>query len=162
MINIVSRQELWHPLSVHLPIVFLLSATVLSIVLLCLKKNQWYIFIKYTLIFLLTSGTAFLWLSFYTGNQAYGPVVRTICYPSLLKTHLYWAYVTCYSFSAISLFAVIGLFVPWLQRKIMIAFIAVGCVLASACLCYTGHLGGTLVYEHGAGVNPKAKDCAED
>lgn len=161
MSTFVNRQELWHPLTVHVPIVFLLSATLLGIVLLCLKRDQWYRFLTYTLIFLLTAGTAFLWLSFYTGNKAYSPVVRTLCYPSVLKTHLYWAYVTCYSFTATAMIAVLGQFMGWLRKKWVLSIITAASIAASVCLCYTGHLGATLVYEHGAGVRSTAKDCTE-
>lgn len=159
MESIINRQELWHPLSVHLPIAFLLLATFTGVVLLFLKKNGWSRYLRYSVLFLLISGTALLWLAFYTGNMAYGPVVRTICFPSKLKTHLYWAYVTCYTFSGT---VVLGIaFEIWqkLERKWGLACLVVLCLTGSAFLTYTGHLGAELVYEQGAGVNPSAKEC---
>lgn len=159
MEGIIDRQELWHPLSVHLPIAFLLLATFTGIVLLFLRKSTWALYLRYSMLFLLISGTVLLWVAFYTGNMAYGPVVRTICFPSRLKTHLYWAYVTCYAFSGT---AALGLVLElWrkLERRWLLAGIVVLCIAGSVCLSYTGHLGAELVYEQGAGVNPSAKDC---
>lgn len=159
MNNIVSRQELWHPLSIHLPIAFLLLATVINFILLFIRKEEWYNYLTISVLFLLCSGTLLLWLAFYTGNLAYGPVVRTICFPSILKKHLYWAYITCYSFSGVAGLFLLAFWFKLLNKKFIAGLLSVLLLLSSIFLSYTGHLGANLVYKYGAGVNPKAKDC---
>ncbi|MGV3762042.1 DUF2231 domain-containing protein [Parapedobacter sp.] len=156
---IINRQELWHPLSVHLPISFLLLATFLGVFLPFLRQGAWFRYLRYSMLFLMISGTMLLWVAFYTGNMAYGPVVRTICFPSKLKAHLYWGYVTCYSFSGITVFGLILEAWRKLGKRWPLAVVVVMCIAASICLSYTGHLGAELVYEQGAGVSPSAKDC---
>lgn len=146
-------------MSVHLPIAFLLLATLLGIVLLFLGKSAWWHYLRYSMLFLLCGGALLAWLAFYTGNMAYGPVVRTICFPSKLKNHLYWAYATCYAFSGAATLGLILEACGKLQQKWLLGILVVLCFAGSVCLTYTGHLGAQLVYEQGAGVNPSAKDC---
>lgn len=158
MMDFTRRIELWHPLTVHLPVAFLLLATGIGLVLLFLKARSFTTYLQYTMLFLLCTGTAMLWLTFYTGNLAYNPVVRTICFPSVLKTHLWWAYVSCYTFSSASVLFLVY-FVFRMGNRWLPAITVAVMLFGSAAMSYTGHLGASLVYEQGAGVRNNAKDC---
>lgn len=156
------KTELWHPLSVHFPIAFLILSTVIGVlVYLFGKKYSFTVHLKFTMSLLLWSGTILLWLAFYTGKLAYSIEVRRICDPFVLKNHLYWANVTSFIFSAATITDVIQKIAAVKIKKWLMLVTVILMIAGSAFLGYTGHLGASLVYEQGAGVRQPASDCSD-
>lgn len=156
------RTELWHPLSVHFPIAFLLLGTALGILaLFANRKPKLVVHLKFTMSLLLWSGTVLLWLAFYTGKLAYSSEVRRICDPFVLKDHLYWANVTSFVFSGATIIDIVHRFATVNAKKWLIISSVILMVAGSVSLAYTGHLGASLVYEQGAGVHKPASDCSD-
>lgn len=160
-ISAIGKTELWHPLSVHFPIAFLILSTVIGISIFIFKRYGFASRLKFTMTLLLWSGTVLLWLAFYTGNLAYGIEVRRICDPVILKNHLYWANVTSFVFSGATLTDVFQKFVKPAIKKWLFPFTVFLMVVGTIFLSYTGHLGASLVYEQGAGVHQPASDCSD-
>lgn len=161
-ISAIWKTELWHPLSVHFPIAFLILSTVIGVlVYLFGKRYSFTIHLKFTMSLLLWSGTILLWLAFYTGKLAYSIEVRRICDPFVLKNHLYWANVTSFVFSAATLADFIQKIVLSKLQKWLMPVTIILMIAGSICLGYTGHLGASLVYGQGAGVHQPASDCSD-
>lgn len=160
-IPIVGRTELWHPLFVHFPIALLIFATLVGLAYVICKNFGFAGNLRFTMSLLLWCGIVFFWIAFYTGNLAYSVEVRRICDPTVLKDHLKWAYI---SGTIFSLAAFLDIIQKIWRKKInrVLAVITVSLMLiGSASLGYDGHLGASLVYEQGAGVNKPASDCSD-
>jgi uncharacterized membrane protein len=69
------RTEIWHPLTVHLPLALLIIASIFKIAGLFLKRSLW----NEASAVLLAIGTVGAWIAVYTGNLADGVVSREIC-----------------------------------------------------------------------------------
>lgn len=158
-ITAIWRTELWHPMSVHYPIAFLILSTIIGISCLFVKKYSFAVHLKFMMSFLLWSGTILLWLAFYTGKLAYSIEVRRICDPFELKSHLYWANVTSFVFSLAVIVDFLQKIVLQKIKKWLMPITIILMIAGSAFLAYTGHLGASLVYEQGAGVHKPASDC---
>ena len=155
------RIEIWHPLSVHFPIALLIFATFIMAISLILKNEKRLTMQKFSSI-LLYAGCIAAWLSIYTGDLAEGTVARKICDPTVLKRHEIGAYTMAYFFSAASIVNLMLLFNLLKSKLILIAqyVIVLLMLIGTGYLIYVGHLGASLVYEQGAGVNTPASDCA--
>ena len=155
------RTEVWHPLSVHFPIVFLLSATfmkVLSILLKAEKSNRW----NWAGDVLLYCGCIAVWISIYTGNLADPVVARKICDPTVLKHHELAAYSVAYLFSTAAVFVFFRnqfVHLKQLQSAVLKLLIVLIMLIGSGYLVYAGHLGASLVYQQGAGIKIPSADC---
>ncbi|GAA5039269.1 hypothetical protein GCM10011506_38260 [Marivirga lumbricoides] len=152
------RAEIWHPLSVHLPLAILLMATLFFLIGYFSKKGFWENMSKV----LLLIGTAGAWLAIYTGNLADPVVSRQICDPTVLATHETNAYVVAWLFSAVAVLIILE-YLGWLNqfRKIAHLCILILSLTGSGFLMYTGHLGATLVYQQAAGVYTPSESCSE-
>lgn len=155
------RTELWHPLSVHYPIAFLILSTIVGVFCLLVKKYSFVVHLKFMMSLLLWSGTILLWLTFYTGKLSYSIEVRRICDPFVLKNHLYWANMTSFVFSGAAITDFLCKI--WLQKikKWLMPVTIILMIAGSVFLAYTGHLGASLVYEQGAGVHQPSSDCSD-
>lgn len=155
------RTEVWHPLSVHFPIVLLIVATLAYIVSLFLKQEKrslWYNMAK----ILLIGGVAAAWLGIYTGNMADGIVSRKICDPTILKDHENSAYTSSIIFSIALALQLVMDFKLWQKLQKFMKITVVGLLLVgSGYLTYAGHLGATVVYQQGGGVYHPSADCRE-
>ncbi|KAA8475453.1 putative membrane protein [Arcticibacter tournemirensis] len=161
-VSAIWRTELWHPLSVHYPIAFLILSTILGILIFILgNRHNFETRLRFTMSLLLWSGTLLLWLAFYTGKLAYSVEVRRICDPFVLKNHLYWANVTSFVFSAATITDVLQKIAAIKINKLLVLVTVILMIAGSICLGYTGHLGASLVYEQGAGVHQPASDCSD-
>lgn len=154
------RTEIWHPLTVHFPISFLLLATLVMLVALFLKGTQaqfWYRAGAY----LLYAGCLAAWVGIYTGGLADGIVSRKICDPTVLKDHEIAADNMTYIFSAATLL-VLALRLNLVRVKTRLLQIAAVLlmVVGAGFLVYAGHLGASVVYQQAGGVNVPASDCA--
>lgn len=155
------RAELWHPPSVHFPIAILSLAAVVGVVYLLVRKQYFAPYVRFSLSLLLWCGVVLFWIAFYSGQLAYSVVVRTICDPTVLKDHLYWAYVSGISFSIAAaldmLFRLLSLkFNNWFTYG-SILFIVIG----TFCISYVGHLGAQVVYQQGGAVYQPSENCYE-
>lgn len=156
------RTEVWHPLSVHLPIGLLTGAALIGLVTLFLKpvkKQLW----ANTCSIVLFIGTLGAWVSILTGDLADGIVGRTLCDPTVLKNHEIAAFNVAYLFSGASALHLLLLLRPAIKPKLKNGLFNVSVLLMAigfGFLVYAGHLGASLVYEQGAGVNKPSADCA--
>lgn len=154
------RTELWHPLTVHFPIGLLITGTAVSVAALFSSSNlQWKVYLKFSTSLLLWIGIIFFWLTFYTGNEAYGVVVRKICDPTIAKDHLQWAYISGILFSSALVTDITQKFVSLKIQKWLMALLVLLMISGTASLAYVGHLGASLVYQQGAGVEQPSPDC---
>ncbi|MAT56858.1 MAG: hypothetical protein CMF23_02670 [Ignavibacteriae bacterium] len=152
------RTEIWHPLSVHLPIALLLVAALFGLTAFFTKKEKWYEF-SYILLLI---GTVGAWVSVYTGNLADGVVGRTLCDPTVFENHENAAYTVAWLFSVASVLAIAD------YKNVLVKFksynrilILVLMLTGSGFLSYAGHLGAELVYQQAAGVYTPSDDCSE-
>ena len=152
------RPEIWHPLTVHLPLVALLLATLFKCVELFYTKKGW----KLAGSTLLILGVIGVWGAIYTGNLADAGVSRNICDPTVLKAHENAAYTAAYIFTTALLFDVFSYFnLLVLGPKISFIITVVLLVTGSYFLIQTGHKGAQLVYQQGAGVYRPSESCSE-
>ncbi len=152
------RTEVWHALSVHFPIAFLLLALFFKLYAFSRKTPTW----DKAGSFLLYLGTLGVWLSIFTGDQAEGIVARKICDPTVLKEHENAAYVVGWVFSSAAMLDIIYVgSLRYSRQNILKTLIAILLVVGAGFLIYTGHLGAMLVYEQGAGVNQPDADCSD-
>ena len=155
------RTELWHPISVHFPIALLLGATISFFVSFFRRDGagkQW----RNAANGMLLTGCAAAWIAIYTGDLADGIVSRTLCDPTVLKAHELASFTMVYLFSSATIVNLITftsfIRVSWKKEMHYVVFVLM--ITGSGYLVYTGHLGASLVYEQGAGVNKPSADCA--
>ena len=152
------RTEIWHPLSVHLPLSVLLIGSVFFMIGFFTRSS----FYEKMGGILLIVGALGAWLAIYTGNLADGMVSRQICDPPVLKAHQTNAYIVGWLFAAASGIVIID-YLGSLKKiqKVIKIFVVVLSLAGSGFLIYTGHLGATLVYQQAAGVYVPSEDCSE-
>ena len=151
------RTEVFHPLSVHFPIVLLLLATLFKLISLWSSKITW----DHGGRVLLVLGVIGVWISIYTGNLADGIVSRQLCDPTVLKEHENFAYTTAWIFTIALLIELISGYVDLLKTRITSIILVLLLLSGSATLTYVSHLGAELVYQQAAGVNVPSEDCSE-
>jgi uncharacterized membrane protein len=150
--------QTWHPLTVHFPIAFLLLSGIFSLYLVFKFQKS----LAYFNLILLVLGLIGCGLSIYTGNIEDGKVSRTLCDPTVLKTHENFAYYLLWAFIINLVFWLIKIFVFPKSHRIVLSFLIVlSSLIGSACLIYAGHLGASLVYQQAAGVDVPDDDCSE-
>jgi uncharacterized membrane protein len=155
------REEVWHPLSVHLPIVSLLLSSLAAIINLAVNNKIYHLFLKQMVFVMLTIGVLSGWIAIYTGDLAYSIEVRKICDPKILQEHQWWAYTTMIVYSVVLFLKIIPKFIVLKFskiRKTLSLFLLIAALLG---LLYTGHLGASLVYQQGAGTYKPSEDCSE-
>ncbi len=152
------RTEIYHPLTVHLPLAALILSTLFILISFFLKRSHWFEMGSLLLII----GTAGAWIAVYTGNMADSVVAREICDPTVLESHENTAYLVSWIFTAASVAIIINYFLKANKLiKFAKTFIVILSLAGSAFLVYQGHLGSTLVYQQAAGVYVPGEDCDE-
>lgn len=151
------RTEVFHPLSVHFPIVLLLMAAVFKLIGLWSFKITW----DHGGRFLLFLGVIGIWISIYTGNLADGIVSRQLCDPTVLKEHENFAYTTAWIFTIGLLLEIMMYYFDIIKTRITKIILVLLLLIGSGTLAYVGHLGAELVYQQAAGVNIPSEDCSE-
>jgi len=135
-----------HPMLVHFPIAFLLGATVLMFWAVRRPSEM----LHRSVAGLLLAGVFFGWLAAAAGGLAYFTVpAHTEEGHGLMLWHL------GFGLTVLSLFTWVSI-ARWRRRetsatKLQLVVTFVGVVL----LMLTGHVGGLIVFRHGAGVDPK-------
>lgn len=156
------RTELWHPLVVHGPIALLFVGTGMRLIGTFHRRYPVLQFLVPGGRVLLVLGTVGAWAAVYTGTLADAEVVRSLCDPTVVETHEFWAYRVAWLFT-------VGVLVDgvlwigerglWVRRGLVV--LLTGCLLAgSTGLGYVGHLGARLVFQQGAAVHQPGPDCA--
>ena len=151
------RTEVFHPLSVHFPIVLLLMATVFKLIGLWSSKITW----DHGGRLMLLLGVIGVWISIYTGDLADGIVSRQLCDPTVLKEHENLAYTTAWIFSIALVIELLMRYIDIIKTKITSIFLVLLMIAGTGILMYVGHLGAELVYQQAAGVNIPSEDCTE-
>ena len=154
------RAEVWHPLTVHFPIVLILFSSVAYIIaLLGEKRRESWVFVARLCLYISVPAA---WLAIFTGDLAYREVSRTLCDPTVLKDHEIASY--CVSI-IISVAAGLQLIadLDLIKKYSNLIRLAVLLLLftSSGFLIYSGHLGAQLVYQQGAGTFSPSEDCRE-
>lgn len=155
------REEIWHPLSVHLPIVTLLLASLAAIISIAVKRKGYHLFVKQMTFVMLIIGVVSGWIAIYTGELAYSIEVRKICDPKVLQEHQWWAYTTLIVYSVALSLKVIPKFISLKYLNVVKSIYFCLLIIALLGLLYTGHLGASLVYQQGAGTYKPSDDCLE-
>ena len=151
------RTEVFHPLSVHFPIVLLLMATLFKLIGLWSSKQTW----DHGGRLLLILGVIGIWISIYTGDLADGIVARQLCDPTILKDHENLAYATAWIFTSALVLELLMLYIELIKtNKVSIIFLLL-LLIGTGFLMYVGHLGAELVYQQAAGVNIPSGNCSE-
>jgi uncharacterized membrane protein len=171
---IPQRVELIHPLTVHFPVALLLCGTgvwILALITHIGPSSEIPRRLRWFGLGMIVLGTIAGLAALKTGELAEEVVNQVICDPELTNSHEDWADRTMIIFAAglvIALFQESSVLLnrlfgrsrwPVLSGQLLatIVFIA-----GAACLTWTGHLGGKLVYEQGAAVaNAKYEPCPE-
>lgn len=152
------RTEVWHPLSVHMPLALLIVATIFKLIDPLFKKLN----LNDSGNILLITGTLGAWIAIYTGDLADGIVSRQLCDPTILKDHENAAYIVGWLFAAASAITILDWIKVFNKFKRLLRVSAIILMLiGTGFLTYTGHLGAQLVYQQGAGVYHPSEDCAE-
>lgn len=155
------REEVWHPLSVHLPIATLLLASIAAIIGFAVKKEVYRLFAKQMTFVMLTIGVVSGWIAIYTGELAYSIEVRKICDPKVLQEHQWWSYATVIVYSVALILKVIPKFISLKYLNVIKSIYFSLLIISLLGLLYTGHLGASLVYQQGAGTYKPSVDCSE-
>ncbi len=148
MENLIAFPKAWefHPMLVHFPIAFLLGGAVLMLWTMRRPSEM----LHRTVAGLLLAGVLFGWLAAATGGLAYLTVpAHTEEGHGLMLWHLGLGLAMLALFTWVSI-------ARWRGRetaatKQQLAVTLVGAVL----LMLTGHVGGSVVFRHGAGVDPE-------
>lgn len=156
------RQELWHPMTVHVPVALLLFGSVLYLAYLLLRNRKPADKLRFSARAALVSGVIGSWLAVFTGHIADGVVGRDLCDPLVLKAHESYAYGASYLFTVVLAADVLLSFVgrERLQSwgRVMLGL---ACLAGAGLIGYTGHLGAKLVYQQAAAVYQPSDDCEE-
>lgn len=155
------REEVWHPLSVHLPIATLLLASLATVIILVVNKEPYHLFLKQMIYVMLGIGVLSGWVSIYTGELAYNIEVRKVCDPKILQEHQWWAYATLIVYSVALGLKISTKFISHNVINIIKSISLFLIIAALFGLLYAGHLGASLVYQQGAGTYKPSVDCSE-
>ena len=142
-----------HPAVVHFPIVLIVLGALLSVVAVFWRKG----YVPAFAAALLALGAVGSWAAMETGESDGGLVEQAAPQAeSLLDAHEDWAKrtLTAAAIAAVIAVAAAALFrFPRAARGVAVAA-ALAAGVASWTVYETGHRGGELVYQHGAGVDP--------
>ncbi|MDZ7725653.1 MAG: DUF2231 domain-containing protein [candidate division KSB1 bacterium] len=151
------RTEVWHPMTVHFPIVLLIVATLFKGIAVTFRKQTFAISGSV----LLYLGVIGAWLAVYTGTLADAVVSRDICDPTVLSTHENNAWLATWLFTGAMGVDLLYSLVRRFRTRAVQALLLVVLVIGSGVLAYVGHLGAQLVYQQAAGVYVPSEDCSE-
>ncbi|MAT59390.1 MAG: hypothetical protein CMF23_15565 [Ignavibacteriae bacterium] len=144
-----------HPLIVHFPIVFLISALFFDAAGLIFKKSVW---LEKSAMILYAIGTLAIVITYFTGRSAAdGLNIPAKVIPSVTD-HADWAEITMWFFIIFSIVRLtIGLFLKSVNRTIVIVVVIIGLVGIYP-LFQTGEHGAKLVFGYGLGTGNILKD----
>lgn len=134
-----------HPLVVHFPIALLLTATVIEIVNLFLKKDH----LSKTATVLVVVGVLSGFVSLLTGDPAesfafakWGKGIS-----DTVELHSLMATISVFLFLAVAVLKLFGKKIKF-NKNLIVALVLIFSIAGSTTLAITGHLGGKIVYEN--------------
>jgi uncharacterized membrane protein len=143
-----------HPLIIHFPIAWWVTAVVVDLVALARPRAAW---ADTVASFLYPAGAFSAVVAYLTGRQAAATVLIPGMAHPIVQQHWNWALATTISFAIVALVRLWTRFRrPPPQRAIRTALVVAACV-ALLCLFQTGERGARLVYERGVGVAVPAR-----
>jgi uncharacterized membrane protein len=139
-----------HPAVVHFPVAFVLLGTIGAIAALFIRQGHLAVFTAG--LFALALVTAVI--AHQSGERTHHELVMSRTGHAVLAAHEHWAERTLIVTAFVAVFAAGTAFRsrPPILARGMSLITAIGALAATACVFATGHFGGKLVYEHGAGV----------
>ncbi|MEY4064695.1 MAG: hypothetical protein RIR26_903 [Pseudomonadota bacterium] len=185
---IPQRVELFHPIFIHFPIALLLSAALARVILWVLDRRQFRF--KWITSARTHLRTVFLWSwvlgclglvgAYFSGDIAEGVVNRIICDPTVTHDHEDFAVATMVAAGSTLLLSVVHMFARQRVARVkevsssqtftrleafskychFFEFMAL--FLTLGFLIWTSHLGGSLVYEQGAGFLKNPNELCGD
>jgi uncharacterized membrane protein len=166
LIGLDIRSELIHPFLSHFPVALLLLVMVLTPLLMLFKDSEYKRNMAMFNRFMLIIGVVSFLPVIITGQIAGDIVGEHICDLMVIYYHKQWAYYTAIVFVLVfALELVVYLsekhqkdwkFPQSWQIKILMVVLL---LLGGYCLLKTGHYGGQLVYEQGAGIENFNSTC---
>jgi uncharacterized membrane protein len=136
-----------HPPLTSFPFVLLWVVVAFDLSEYLFKKD----FYKFSVLFSVVSLVA-AFVAYQSGHQAsqHASVSFQVA-DEIIGEHFLWAKISLFTLVTTVIFKVVGLFAKFNQNvfKLMAAALALATALI---ITWVGHLGGTLVFEHGAGV----------
>jgi len=138
-----------HPRIVHFPVALLILATLFGILALAVKSKR--DLFKELCFWNLLFGVGGAVLAVVTGLIEEASLVHNEAIHELMETHESLGFI----FSSIFLVGLIWMIIRKAKMKLPeLRALVIILILASGLLTYSAHLGGTMVYREGAGVEP--------
>lgn len=143
-----------HPAIVHFPPVLLFAAAILYILGLVLKQSN----LDKMGFFFHAAGLLACLAAIFTGDYEADRIPQNAEIHEIVERHEFLVMLATYGFGILGVWA-------FLRQKSTIAFEKIGFVCAFIALTIVigigAHLGGEMVFEHGAGVQPMEKQILE-
>jgi uncharacterized membrane protein len=162
------RQELVHPLLVHLPIAIVPVATFFMVSFLLFNKKYGISFLRPAFSWLLFISCLGVVLAMKSGELAENVVNKVICDPTITKKHEDFAEFVTFLVLLSGVIEIFRLILIKLKNKLItsheLKFNLIICLfmfLATVALFQVGHLGASLTYQQAAAVYVPTKECKE-
>jgi uncharacterized membrane protein len=136
-----------HPLVVHFPIALLILAGVAYLYSVLMKKEAFWVLG----LFMHMLGVVGAFIAFFTGNSAESELIHTESIHQMVELHELLGLLTIWTFPIMAVWSFLRRESTIIWEKGLFCLIYLG---LAGMLSFNAHLGGRLVYEHGAGVNP--------
>ena len=138
-----------HPIIVHFPIALIISTLIFGVLALMVKSNgdKFSTVFKWNLYF----GSITSLIAAISGFHEEKNLIHNNAIHELLTVHELLGYIITGIFIVLSLWLIIrNSVLKGLEIKLILLILFIGVVI----MTYSSHLGGKMVYEHGAGVLP--------
>lgn len=150
------RQELYHPLISHFPIVIIILALVSKILEITFKEKREFSFLTKGLLY---TAPLFMIFSIYTGDTAFDIVKSELCELALVYSHEESGKITLILLM-ITIFLEVLTEIKQFAKFSFIRYLALLSLFVTVLsVAKTAHLGAELVYDHGAAVKLSKKEC---
>ena len=138
-----------HPKLVHFPVALLISAAAFGILALLIKSKREVL--KEVLFWNLILGVPAALIAVITGLQEESVLAHNDTIHSIMEVHKFLGFIIAGVFVALLIWMLLRRSVlKNIEFTVLVAIL----VLTAALLGYSAHLGGKMVYEHGAGIAP--------
>ena len=139
-----------HPLIIHFPIAWWVTAVVVDLVAIALPRAAWADTVPS---FLYPAGAFSAVVAYLTGRQAAATVLIPGMAHPIVQQHWNWALATTISVAIVALVRLWTRFRRQRPDRATRTALVVAALVALVCLFQTAERGARLVYEHGVGVS---------